>query len=138
MGLRGSGSQALSTEDAIAATQAEVFPYDLNLFRTEARLRESLSRLDTLWQEIRNSNTPSDAKVVRSREAAAMVATARWMYRSGLQRTETRGMHKRLDYPQLDPQQQHYWISGGLDQVWVKSALNQHETNAVNQEFALR
>ena len=32
-----------------------------------------------------------------------MVATARWMYRSALARTETRGMHKRDDFPALDP-----------------------------------
>jgi len=57
---------------------------------------------------------------VRSREAAAMVATARWMYNSGLQRQETRGMHKRVDYPQLDPSQQYRILSGGLDKIWVK------------------
>jgi hypothetical protein len=58
---------------------------------------------------------------VKAREVAAMVATARWMYSSALERKETRGMHEYLDYPQLDPSQQHYLISGGLDKVWVKA-----------------
>jgi aspartate oxidase len=39
-----------------------------------------------------------------------------------LERKETRGMHRHLDYPQQDANQQHHLISGGLDQVWVKAA----------------
>lgn len=120
-GLRGTGQQATSPAETIAATQAEVMPYDRNLFRSESRLSESIDRLNRLWQEIGNSATPPTPDLIRSREAAAMVATARWMYSSGLQRQETRGMHKRLDYPEQDPKQQHYLISGGLDQVWVKA-----------------
>ncbi|MBD2446410.1 FAD-binding protein [Nostoc sp. FACHB-152] len=119
-GLRGEGDHKFSPDEAIAATQAEVFPYDRNLFRSESVLGESLERLDNLWQEIRHSHTPDDSQIVRSREAAAMVATARWMYNSGLQRQETRGMHKRMDFPQQDPDQQYRLLSGGLDQIWVK------------------
>ncbi|MEP0872581.1 FAD-binding protein [Trichocoleus desertorum AS-A10] len=120
-GLRGAGARSLTPQETIAATQAEVMPYDRNLFRSESVLSESLGRLNSLWQEIRNSATPTANDVIRSREAAAMVATARWMYSSGLQRQESRGMHKRLDYPDQDPNQKHYLISGGLDQVWVKA-----------------
>jgi succinate dehydrogenase/fumarate reductase flavoprotein subunit len=59
-------------------------------------------------------------EVVRAREAAAMVATARFMYASASQRTETRGMHKHTDFPELDPAQQRRLISGGLDRIWVR------------------
>jgi succinate dehydrogenase/fumarate reductase flavoprotein subunit len=55
-----------------------------------------------------------------SREAAAMVATARWTYGTALVRTESRGMHKHEDYPDQDPKQQYRLLSGGLDHVWVK------------------
>jgi succinate dehydrogenase/fumarate reductase flavoprotein subunit len=48
-----------------------------------------------------------------------MVATARWMYRSARARHETRGMHKREDFPTQDAEQRHYLVSGGLDEVWV-------------------
>jgi succinate dehydrogenase/fumarate reductase flavoprotein subunit len=44
------------------------------------------------------------------------------MYSSALERKETRGMHKHLDYPEQDASQHHYLISGGLDEVWVKTA----------------
>lgn len=119
-GLHGEGHHKFSPDEAIASTQAEVFPYDRNLFRSATSLSASLERLDDLWQEIRNSQTLDDSQIVRSREAAAMVATARWMYNSGLQRQETRGMHKRMDYPQQDPNQQYRLLSGGLDKIWVK------------------
>jgi succinate dehydrogenase/fumarate reductase flavoprotein subunit len=119
-GLRGD-RHSISANEVVEATQAEVFPYDRNLFRSEAGLSDSLGRLDSLWKEVRSS-APELSNFLRSREAAAMVATARWMYNSGLHRTETRGMHKRSDYREQDPTQKHYLISGGLDQVWVKSA----------------
>ncbi|WP_035081935.1 FAD-dependent oxidoreductase [Aphanizomenon flos-aquae] len=118
-----SGSEKqIHSEDIIKATQAEVFPYNRNYFRNEQTLTESLQRLHSLWDEIRNSQVADNSNILRTREAAGMVATARWMYSSALERKETRGMHKHLDYPQQDTNQQHHLISGGLDQVWVKAA----------------
>ncbi|MNC49221.1 succinate dehydrogenase flavoprotein subunit [compost metagenome] len=96
-------------------------PYDINLFRTEQGLTSSLSRLDTLWTEQRSREIQRTPEGVKAREAEAMTATARWMYSSALARTETRGMHKREDYKETDHGQHHRLISGGLDQVWVKT-----------------
>lgn len=118
--MHGEGNNRFSPDEVIATTQAEVFPYDRNLFRTATGLSASLDRLDDLWREIRNSQILDDSQIVRSREAAAMVATASWMYNSGLQRQETREMHKREDYLQQDPNQQYRLLSRGLDKIWVK------------------
>ncbi|MEH2378286.1 MAG: FAD-binding protein [Nostoc sp.] len=125
-------SQTLATDEVIQAVQAEVFPYEKNYFRTEQGLTESLGKLNHLWQELRNSQVTSDKELIRAREAAAMVATARWMYSSAIERKETRGMHRHLDYPELDANQQHYLISGGLDQVWVKSQPLNSTTEILN------
>ncbi len=122
-----SGSQRqINSAEVIQATQAEVFPYDAcgglrqrNYFRTQEGLTASLQRLNSLWREIRTTQAADNHNILRTREAAAMVATARWMYSSALERKETRGMHRHLDYPELDQKQQHHLISGGLDQVWV-------------------
>ncbi|GAA4998591.1 hypothetical protein GCM10025734_32440 [Kitasatospora paranensis] len=50
-----------------------------------------------------------------------MTANARWMYRSALARTESRGMARRLDFPEQDPGQHHRIVSGGLDEVWTRA-----------------
>jgi succinate dehydrogenase/fumarate reductase flavoprotein subunit len=119
-GLRAAGARSFDPATVVERVQAEVFPYDKNLFRTQSGMRESLARLDALWGELQARPAQDAFSVVRGREAAAMVATARWMYRSASERRETRGMHKHMDHPALDPQQQYRLISGGLDQVWVR------------------
>ncbi|MQT61118.1 pyridine nucleotide-disulfide oxidoreductase, partial [Pseudomonas sp. FSL R10-0399] len=58
-------------------------------------------------------------QTLRLREATAMLAVSRWMYRSALERTESRGMHRRSDYAGTDVTQHHRVISGGLDDVWT-------------------
>ncbi|MNI37524.1 Fumarate reductase flavoprotein subunit [compost metagenome] len=119
------------TAEYVSAVNAEVRPYDINLFRTESGLTASLSRLNGLWKEQRNQEIERSGKGVKAREAEAMTATARWMYNSALARTETRGMHKREDYKVLDDHQHHRLISGGIDDIWVK-------TEAVAKEAVLQ
>ncbi|WP_151737375.1 FAD-dependent oxidoreductase ['Paenibacillus yunnanensis' Narsing Rao et al. 2020] len=110
---------AVAAAEFTAAVQAEVKPYDINLFRTGEKLTSSLSRLDGLWKEQRGREITRTPEGVKAREAQAMTATARWMYNSALARTETRGMHKREDYKETDNGQHHRLITGGLDEVWT-------------------
>ncbi len=46
-----------------------------------------------------------------------MIASARWIFASALERTESRGLHRRSDYPDLDPTQHQHVVTGGLDDV---------------------
>jgi len=117
-----SASSTFDPNAVVKGVQDEVFPYDKNIFRTEKGLLTSLAKLEQLWEEVKGNplqDTPQ--QLVRSREAAALVITARWAYFAGLRRTETRGMHKRLDYPALDPAQRHYLRVGGLDKLWTRA-----------------
>jgi succinate dehydrogenase/fumarate reductase flavoprotein subunit len=118
----GSGQILSKTGEAIQAVQEEVMPYDRNLFRTQKGLEGSINRLDGLWNDLRERVTTLDIAGVRHREAAAMTATARLMYNTARERTETRGMHKREDFPEIDSAQGYRLISGGLDQVWTQKA----------------
>ena len=114
-------SAPIDSADVIRAVQAEVFPYERNWTRSGDLLEDSLQRLDDLWVGLTQCAPARTAQeAVRAREAAAMLATSRWMYRSALQRTETRGMHRRREHGSLDPHQRHRLVSGGLDEVWVR------------------
>ncbi len=118
-GLQGRDNHPVDSAAVVRAVQAEVFPYERNWFRRGDLLEDSLSRLDALWTRLRQAAPAVASDAVRTREAAAMLATARWMYRSALQRTETRGMHRRQEHAAIDPAQRHRLVSGGLDEVWV-------------------
>ncbi|OYD83770.1 FAD-binding protein [Azospirillum brasilense] len=120
-GLREGRGGAIDAAALTRAVQAEVFPYHINYFRTEEGLTGALTRLDRLWSDAAGAAPSSADDSLRVREAAAMLATARWMYRSALARTESRGMHRRLDYAALDPAQRHLLTVGGLDEVHVSA-----------------
>jgi len=115
--------------------QDEVFPYDKNIFRTEKTLLESLAKLEEQWKIVQSSPLQDTAQhLIRSREAVGILAAARWSYFAGLERTETRGMHKRLDFPQIDPTQRHYLAVGGLDRLWTRPVEIEEEIIQVSEE----
>jgi succinate dehydrogenase/fumarate reductase flavoprotein subunit len=120
-GLRdGGGTAPFDSNEVIRRVQQEVFPTQRNWTRQGDLLDDSLSRLDALWHRVRRAAPARSAlDAVRAREAAAMLATSRWMYRSAQQRTETRGMHRRHEHALLDPSQGRRLLSGGLDEVWI-------------------
>lgn len=109
-----------SPRELIDAVQAEVLPLDRNLFRHGHRLEQSLERLDTLWRESRlHLHAQGDARV-RVREAAALLAHARWAYRAARARNETRGLQQRIDWPATDVRQAHSLLVDGLDEIMVR------------------
>src|SRR5882757_406520 len=119
--LRERAERAFNPAVLARAVRDEVFPYELNYFREASRLHGALARLDAAWLDVSEADAAGKADVLRAREAAAMLATARWMYRSALARQETRGMHRRDDFPDQDDRQRHYITAGGLDEVWTSA-----------------
>lgn len=105
--------------EAVRATvKAEMHPLDRNLFRTAGRLAASRAALDAAWAELaRHADGAADP--LRTREAAALLAAARWSVSAALARRETRGMHIREDHPALDPALAHRILVGGFDAVSV-------------------
>ncbi|MEC5397337.1 FAD-binding protein [Uliginosibacterium sp. H1] len=103
--------QAPSYEALLARVQEYVLPLQRNFFRTGDGMRESLAVLDTLWAQLKSTGatpaldtTPVERarQHIRLRELQAMVASARLFFTSALAREESRGMHKREDFPQAD------------------------------------
>jgi succinate dehydrogenase/fumarate reductase flavoprotein subunit len=88
----------------ISVAQAAMFPLERNFTRDGAGLRDSLARLDDAFRSFREGKRKSsDGRGRRrEREVAAMLATARWICASALERRETRGIHRRRDFPACD------------------------------------
>ncbi|TWB49545.1 FAD-dependent oxidoreductase [Nitrospirillum viridazoti] len=114
---------AALTRQLTDGVRAEMLPYDKILFRRGPVLAQSLATLDGLWRDARDRLAPGAAATarVRAREAAALVACARWSTATALARGETRGLHRREDAPGLSPNLAHRLLTGGLDTVWVRA-----------------
>lgn len=100
--------------------QRPMLDLDLNLFRSGPALQNSLQLLEHDWSRLSGHAQGAGDTLLRSRETAALLATARWSAASALVRRESRGMHRRTDAPASDPAQAHRWTVGGLDQVWTR------------------
>ncbi|MET0363851.1 MAG: FAD-binding protein [Sphingobium sp.] len=94
--------------------------YQRSLFRSEAQLTESLTLLDGHWRTLRDHGRAEGTALVSLRETVALTATARWCTASALARRESRGIHVRVDAPNLDPAGGVRLLSGGLDHVWTR------------------
>jgi succinate dehydrogenase/fumarate reductase flavoprotein subunit len=129
-GLRPTSGQRadISVKQVIAEVQEEMLALDRNYWRTGPKLEASLAKFARLWKDVREGLAAEDAgedrasarAVLRAREAASLLAAARLMNTSALERKESRGLHRRNDFPKLDPDQTHHLISGGVDEIWVK------------------
>ncbi|WP_072803900.1 FAD-dependent oxidoreductase [Rhodococcoides yunnanense] len=119
-GLRPSRPAAMDHTEVLAAAQAELVPYEKNFLRDGERVRDALGALETLWYDNVSGLRGDDGETrLRSRQAAAITAVGRWMYHSTLARTESRGMSKRADFPDLDEAQRHHILTGGVDRIWT-------------------
>ncbi|NMG67718.1 FAD-binding protein [Azoarcus indigens] len=118
----------LDVNALIAGVQEEVLPVAKFYRRDGKVMSAALEKLDGLWRDARGSLAGNGGlrgadyarSVVRAREAAALIAAARWIFASALERKESRGLQRRADYPVIDEKQYSHVIAGGLDQVWVK------------------
>jgi succinate dehydrogenase/fumarate reductase flavoprotein subunit len=123
-GLRPAGAvpQTLAPTEIIQSVRNEVVPLDKNFFRTGKGLTKSQGRLEALWQDVRSHLHGEGLDRIRSREAAAIVAAGRWSVSAALARSETRGIHRRLDFPEADPQFAHSFLLKGVDEIHIAGA----------------
>jgi succinate dehydrogenase/fumarate reductase flavoprotein subunit len=119
----------LTAADVIKTVRDEMLPFEKNYWRSGPVMQQSLTTFNTLWKDVSEGLAPAqhnDSRAqaratLKSREAASLLAAGRWIYAAANERTETRGLHRRTDFPELDAKQdgQHI-ITGGVDDVWVK------------------
>ncbi|MBW4079822.1 FAD-dependent oxidoreductase [Paenibacillus sp. S150] len=110
------------TRELVKAVQDQVLPLEINYFRTEPGVSAALEKLQALWPRVNEQAPVNVHERVHAREAAAMAATARWIYTAALARKENRGagLHILAEYPELDPNQHHRLLVSGLEQIRVR------------------
>ncbi|MDR2688281.1 MAG: FAD-binding protein [Azoarcus sp.] len=128
IGLRAAGSVRPIEEvrELRHAVQAEVLPIEKNVFRSLNGIAASLHTLDRIWTQYGDSLLGGDVReVVETRETAAILAGARWLYRAASQRTETRGLHRLREVPGIDPAQCDRIVIDGLDRIrWRREPVH--------------
>ncbi|MCT8003158.1 FAD-binding protein [Sphingomonas sanguinis] len=120
------GHEALLPSQVEQVVRDEILPLEKTLYRSGKAITASLAALDPLWSDAARclARGTSGRDAMRAREAAAMTLTARWIYRSADQRKETRGLHRRSDYPQTDPAQRRNLRVSGLEKVMVQPRVS--------------
>jgi succinate dehydrogenase/fumarate reductase flavoprotein subunit len=120
-GLRPVTDGAMDTTALVEAVQRDVLPLDVSYFRSVPVFQAALARLGELWPAALGTPETGVRGRVRSREAAALTAVARWMHTASLSRLETRGLHSLAEYPESDPAQRHRLTVSGIDDITVRT-----------------
>jgi succinate dehydrogenase/fumarate reductase flavoprotein subunit len=144
IGVKQVSERGISPAELIAAVQAEMLPLEKNYWRSGEGLSASLASFESLWRDqlpsfgwIPQADVKSTARDrLRAREAASLLAAGRLMYTSANAREESRGLHRRTDFPGPSPEfEGQHLISGGLDRIWVRKALH---VRTLSEKLALQ
>ena len=91
--------------------QEAIFPMDVYILRTGDRLRQALRDIEELKERAIPRLVAYDSHYLRMAvEARNMVRCAELFLRAAMERTETRGSHRRLDYPETDNDDWLKWL----------------------------
>lgn len=100
--------------EAVSLAQTHVLDLERAFRRTATKLAQSRNVIETAWADVAAHLQGEGRGVLRAREAAAIIATARWCLAAAESRRESRGLYKRLDLPDADPGQRHRLVLSGL------------------------
>ncbi|MFI7668270.1 FAD-binding protein [Nocardia sp. NPDC049526] len=107
----------------VGLVQEHTLPLRRSYWRSAGSLRDSIGELDAMWPGADFDLGGFGVDRLRARQAAALLAVARWTKYSALARTESRGMHRRTDHPGAAADWRVRLTSGGLEAVWVRPGV---------------
>lgn len=117
-GLRGEAEGEAIDLSAIARTvRDEIVPLDKSYWRTAGTLEASGRVLEDVWTRLNRAAPAAGLARLYASEVAAVTASARWTVAAALLRSESRGVHRRRDFPGEDATQVGRIIVSGLDRV---------------------
>jgi len=118
-GLRGGTEERGALDLAVAARTVhdEIVPLDKSYWRTAQTLEASRRALEGVWNGLNEAKSATGIDRLRAREVASVTASARWTVAAALLRTESRGVHRRRDFPAEDGTQASRIVVSGLDRV---------------------
>ncbi len=117
-GLRGTAeNDEIDLATAARTVHQEIAPLEKSYWRTADTLEASRRTLQKVWTDIGHAPPATGIDRLRAREVAAVTASARWTVAAALLRKESRGVHRRRDFPAEDGAQECRIIVSGLDRV---------------------
>jgi succinate dehydrogenase/fumarate reductase flavoprotein subunit len=128
-GTRPARARSAAPDEIISVVRDEMLPLDKNYWRTGPGMTASLGRFESAWHDaipglgwVAQASAKDTARDrLHTREAVSLLAAGRWIYASALLRTESRGLHRRTDFPGYSPEfEGQHVLSGGLDEVWAR------------------
>lgn len=120
----------IDPRSVIGLVQEHTLPLRRSYRRSAGSLADSIAELDTMWPGAQFELGGLGAAQVRARQAAALLAVARWAGYSALERAESRGIHRRIDHPEPIADWRVRLRCGGLDEVWVRREEHQDPLGA--------
>jgi|LNFM01.2.fsa_nt_gb succinate dehydrogenase/fumarate reductase flavoprotein subunit len=123
-----SPSSSPTPAEIVAAVRTHMLPLETNFYRSADSLAATRASLADLWSGLpRDENgsergsgrLPVTPETVKHREAVAMLACARWAISSAIVRRDSRGMHRRTDFPEFRKDAPTRIYSRGLDTIEV-------------------
>ena len=85
-------------------------PADYVMVKSEARMKEALAVVDTAETMLDQMSANDYHELSKCVDARSMVIGARLFYTASLERKESRGFHKREDYPERNDDEWLKWI----------------------------
>jgi succinate dehydrogenase / fumarate reductase, flavoprotein subunit len=100
-----------SPDQALMEMQKAVFPYEVLVLKSEARLKEALSRVEEIKGRLLSRMAAKDVRqLMRLAETRSISLAMELFLRASLLRTETRTSHYREDYPGRDDRNWLKWL----------------------------